>query len=178
MYQSCTLSVIKQINFSVLQSSSLSVSQPFSLITFKVLAFKLQQLQFLCSAATPHHRKPWSTLISLFRNVTTLQFISTSSPWDVDGISLPKHQIRVLVHRVGLLHKLYCSTAGEELIDETVTIRSFNTEEEPKIISSSERAYDFDYIETFKSCLANVSFLYTMQFNQWTLLHWEKQLID
>jgi hypothetical protein len=83
------------------------------------------------------------TLISFFSTVTTLQFISSSSPREVEGISLLKHQLRVLVHRVGLLHKLFCSTAAVERIDETVGTITINIDKEMEMISSMESPYKF-----------------------------------
>ncbi len=46
------------------------------------------------------------------------------------------------------------------------------------MISSLERSYNFDSIESFKSCLANVSFLYTKQFNQSTVSLCQVERID
>lgn len=76
------------------------------------------------------------------------------------------------------MHKLYCSTASVEPIDETVGTRSFNTGKKMETISSLERSYDFDFKESFKSCLANVSFLYTKQFNRSTASPCQVERID
>ena len=47
-----------------------------------------------------------------------------------------------------------------------------------KMINSLERSYNFDSIESFKSCLSIVSFLYTKQFNQSTASLFQVERID